>query len=85
VHGARADNDEEAVIALLDDLDGFFAASEDGGDGVLRGRDLGGEELRLDERVVAEDWGIIVSVLCYWCWAIKGVAYPSRRRRRRWC
>jgi hypothetical protein len=55
VHGARADNDEEAVIALLDDLDGFFAASEDGGDGVLGSRNLGCEELRLDERVVAED------------------------------
>jgi hypothetical protein len=55
VHGARADNDEEAVIALLDDFDGLFAASEDGGDGVLGGGDLGGEELRLDERVVAED------------------------------
>jgi hypothetical protein len=55
VHGARADNDEEAVIALLDDLDGFFAASEDRGDGGLWGGDLGGEELRLDERVVAKD------------------------------
>jgi hypothetical protein len=55
VHGTRADNDEETVIALLDDLDGFFTASEDGGDGVLGSRNLGCEELRLDERVVAED------------------------------
>jgi hypothetical protein len=30
VDGAGADHDEQAVIALLDDLDGFIAAGADG-------------------------------------------------------
>jgi hypothetical protein len=55
VHGARADDDEETVIALLDDLNSFFAALEDCGDGVCWSRNLRGEELGLNERVVAED------------------------------
>jgi len=55
VEGARAADHEEAVVVLLDDFDGFAAAFEDGGEGVGGGRDLGGQELRGDEGVVAED------------------------------
>jgi len=38
VEGAGPADDEEAVIALLDDLDGGFAAFEDGREGVGWGR-----------------------------------------------
>jgi hypothetical protein len=55
VHGAGTADHEETVIALLDDLDSLFAALENGGLGVCRGRDLRSEKLGLDERVVAED------------------------------
>jgi hypothetical protein len=55
VHGARTANDEKTVIALLDDLNSLFAALENGGLGVCRGRDLRSEKLGLDKRVVAED------------------------------
>jgi hypothetical protein len=56
VHGARTADDEETVIALLDDLNGLFAALEDGRDGVCGRGDLRCEELGLDERVLTEDW-----------------------------
>jgi len=62
VHGARADDDEETVIALLDDLNSFFAALEDCGDGVCWSRNLRGEELGLNERVVAEDSRVVNDV-----------------------
>ena len=55
MHGAGAHDDEKTVIALLDDLNSLFAALEDGGKRVGGSRDLGGEELRLDQRVVAKD------------------------------
>jgi hypothetical protein len=55
VHGAGTADDEETVIALLDDLDSIFAALENGWLGVCRGRDLRGKKLGLDERVVAKD------------------------------
>jgi hypothetical protein len=55
VHGAGTADDEETVIALLDDLDSIFAALENGGLGVCWGRDLRGKKLGLDERIVAED------------------------------
>ena len=35
VDGAGADDDEEAVVALLDDFDGFIAALTDGFDGAV--------------------------------------------------
>ena len=35
VNGAGADHDEQTVIALLDDLDGFIAAGADGLNGTL--------------------------------------------------
>jgi hypothetical protein len=35
VDGAGADHDEQAVIALLDDLDGFIAAGADGQNSTL--------------------------------------------------
>jgi hypothetical protein len=54
--GARADHDEEAVILLCDDLCSVFAALDDGLFGVCGDGEFGGEELRWDERVVAEDW-----------------------------
>ena len=56
VHGAGTADDEETVIALLDDLNGLFAALEDCGNGVCGSGDLRGEELRLDERVLTENW-----------------------------
>jgi hypothetical protein len=40
---------------LLDDVHGFFAAFQDGGDGVFEGWNLGGEEFRSDKRGVAEN------------------------------
>lgn len=52
---ARAADDEETVIALLDDLDGFLAALQDGGQRSRWGREFRGEKLWWDERVVAED------------------------------
>ena len=55
VEGARADHDEETVIALFYDLDGFAAAFDDGGEGVGGCWEFGGEELGWDERVVAQD------------------------------
>ncbi len=55
MEGAGPADDEEAVVALLEDLNGGFAAGEDGGEGGGWSGDLGGEELGWDERVVAED------------------------------
>lgn len=43
---ARPADDEEAVVALFDDFDGGFAAFKDGWEGVGRGGEFGGEELR---------------------------------------
>jgi hypothetical protein len=56
VHRAGTADDEKTVIALLDDLNGLFAALEDGRDGVCGSGDLRCEELGLDERVLTEDW-----------------------------
>jgi hypothetical protein len=56
VHGARTADDEKTVIALLDDLNGLFAALENGGNGVCGSGDLRCEKLGLDERVLTEDW-----------------------------
>lgn len=85
MHGAGTADDEETVIALLDDLNGLFAALEDGGLGVCRGRDLGGEKLGLNKRVVAENWRgrgwLVRSMLeCFGEVGWDG-AYPSHRRR----
>jgi hypothetical protein len=86
VHGARTADDEETVIALLDDLNGLFAALEDGRDGVCGRGDLRCEELGLDERVLTEDWrgrGWLV-LFEHCCREARVVAaYPSRRRRLR--
>ena len=61
MEGARAADDEETVIALLNDLDGFLAALQDGGERSGWGRELRGEKLGWDERVVAEDWTNVFS------------------------
>ena len=88
VHRAGTADDEETVIALLDDLNGLFAALEDGRDGVCGSGDLRCEELRLDERVLTEDWR--ERVWLAWRMFEYGretmkvdAAYPSRRRRLR--
>ena len=46
---------EEPVVVLLEDVDGFFAAFEDGGDGVFGCWVLGGEELRCYKWCIAEN------------------------------
>jgi hypothetical protein len=61
VEGAGPDDDQEAVIALFDNFYSLFATFEDSGEGVLGRRDLVGEELRLYERILAQDC-IVLSV-----------------------
>lgn len=56
MNGAWAYNDEQAVRVAGDDFGGFDAAADNGFDGILGKRNLGGEELRRNERVLAEDW-----------------------------
>jgi hypothetical protein len=61
VQRAGADHDEETVILLRDDVGGVFAALDYrllgvGGDG-----NLGGEELGWDERVVSEDYAVMLA------------------------
>jgi hypothetical protein len=89
VHGAGPADDEKTVIALLDDLNSLFAALENGGLGVCRGRNLRSEKLGLDERVVAEDWSeqwwLARSMLECSGELEQDRAYPSRRRRLRLC
>ena len=60
MEGAGPADDQQAVVGLFDDFDGFFAAFEDGREGVGWRGDLGGQQLRGDERVVADDWIILV-------------------------
>lgn len=55
VQRAGPDHDQETVILLCDDLDGFFATADDGLLGVWCDWDLGGEELGRNQRVVAKD------------------------------
>lgn len=88
MHGARAADDKKTVIALLDDLNGLFAALEDGRDGVCGSGDLRCEKLGLDERVLTEDW--IEGEWLAWKMFERrrktmrvNAAYPSRRRQLR--
>jgi len=88
VHGARTADDEKTVIALLNDLNGLFAALEHSRDGVCGSGDLRSEELGLDERVLTEDWRrrLWLAWRMFDCGreTMKvDAAYPSRRRRLR--
>lgn len=50
---------EQAVVSLLDNLNGLFAAFQNGRKRGGRGGELRGEELRGNERVVSEDLGVV--------------------------
>jgi hypothetical protein len=65
VDGARADDDEEALllVAPLDDLDGFIAAVQDGALGLLCLRDLVLQEVGRGQRVVALDAPVLAVLL----------------------
>jgi hypothetical protein len=61
VQRAWADHDEETVIFLCDDAGGVFAALDYRLLGVCGDRDLGGEELGWNERVVSEDYAVVLA------------------------
>lgn len=61
VEGAGSAHDEETVIFLSDDLDGIATTLEDSLESAWCGGDFRGEELRRNERVVAQNW---TDVLC---------------------
>lgn len=54
-----ADHDEESIIALVDNLDGFLATATDCVEGEGRGRNFSFEKLWWNERVVAQDGGVL--------------------------
>lgn len=84
MEGARSADHEEAVIVLLEDFDGFFAAFEDCGEGVFWGWDLGGQELRRNQRVVADDYSkSVLSSLDLGMW-YKYREHHRSHWRRRW-
>lgn len=58
MEGAGSADDEETVIFLCEDVDGLFAAFEDGGDGGFWGGEFFVEELWRDE------W--ILERMCKW-------------------
>ena len=62
VEGARSAHNQETVILLLDDLDGFATTLEDCRVGFRGGWDFGCEDLRRNQRIVAEDCGYGLSV-----------------------
>jgi len=55
VDGAGTADDEQAVVGSHDDVDGIFAALDDGLQGRLGEWDLGEEQLRWDQWILAED------------------------------
>jgi hypothetical protein len=55
VDGARADDDEQAVVVAHDDALGLATALDDGLQGGIGGGELGDEQARRDERVLALD------------------------------
>ena len=61
MEGARAADDEKAVGFAHDDFNGIATALDNGLQRGLGDRDLGEKKLRWDERILAEDWGFLVS------------------------
>ena len=63
VDGARTDDDEESVTLAEDDVGSILTALDNGVGGLLGERDFGGEKLGRDQRILSEDWSMLVNGL----------------------
>jgi hypothetical protein len=61
VDGARTDDNEKSVALAEDNVGSILTALDNGVGGLLGERDFGGEELGRDQRILSEDWSMLVN------------------------
>lgn len=61
VDGARTDDNEKSVALAEDDVGSILTALDNGVGGLLGERDFGGEKLGRDQRILSEDWSMLVN------------------------